>query len=362
MMYNIQWTIKKVVVILIKTICLDEENLNKALLKEPAEHLKAGNLVAFPTETVYGLGADGLNPEAVKKIFIAKSRPADNPLILHVNDLDMVKELVQIIPESGYKLMEKYWPGPMTLIMEKSLIVPDIITAGLDTVAIRMPNNKIALELINQVGRPLAAPSSNKSGSPSPTRAEHVIKDLSQDIDMVIDGGSTDIGLESTVIDLTGDIPMILRPGSITLEELRKVLPNIEEDKSLVDKNVVPKSPGQKYRHYAPKADMFIYKGSLDFMVGNINKDLRKYKNEGKKVAIVGSEESLGFYNHSLVFNLGTRKNLNNIGRNLFDILRKLDELDVDIILSETVESKGLGKAIMNRLEKASGGNIIEER
>ena len=331
---------------------------DKASLKYGGNLLREGKLVAFPTETVYGLGADGLNETAVANIFKAKGRPQDNPLILHVDSIDMVEKLVKEIPEKARKLMDKFWPGPLTIILEKSNLVPDIITGGLDTVAIRMPESRLARDLISYAGRPIAAPSANTSGRPSPTTGEHVYEDLKDKIDLVLDGGKVGIGLESTVVDLSEGVATILRPGAVTLEDLQEVLGQVGEDKSLKDKDAVPKSPGQKYKHYAPKTEMILFVGPNEKMVENIVEYTKKYQLEGKKVGIIGREKNLASYQAEVVHSLGG--NLDEIGKNLFYVYRLFDSENVDIILSESVEEIGFGKAIMNRMKKAAGGNIIE--
>ena len=345
-----------------KILRINPLNPELDLIAEGARYIRKGKLVAFPTETVYGLGANGLDEEAVKNIFIAKGRPQDNPLILHVSKIDEVRPLVKSIPEEAKILMEEFWPGPLTIIFERSSIVPDIITAGLNTVAIRMPNHPVALELIEASGVPIAAPSANTSGKPSPTLAEHVIEDLYGKIDMILDGGPTGVGLESTVLDLTTDVPTILRPGGITLETIRHFIPNAELDLSIISSNekIVPKSPGQKYRHYAPKAEMIVFTGDVENIVEAIKDRAKKYEMEGKKVGIMATEETKDKYSQGLVISVGSRKMKGTIARNLFNTLRKFDEIGVDIILSEGVEMGQIGTAIMNRLKKASGGNIIK--
>ncbi len=345
-----------------KIIKIDENNIDKNLIGEAVRIIKNGGLVAFPTETVYGLGANGLDEEAVKKIFIAKGRPQDNPLILHVYSTDQVEDLVEEIPPVAKLCMDKFWPGPLTIILKKSPKVPDIISAGLDTVAIRMPENKIALEIIRLSNTPIAAPSANTSGKPSPTSARHVIEDLMGRIDMIVDGGDTGIGLESTVLDLSTDIPMILRPGGVTKEDLSKTIPNITIDSSIIkeDEKLIPKSPGQKYRHYAPKAEMFVFSGQVDSIVEAIIVNTEKYTKEGKRVGIICTDETKDFYKEGVIISMGSRKNKETIARNLFNTLRIFDHLDVDIILAEGVDLSNLGIAIMNRMMKAASGKIIK--
>lgn len=342
-------------------IKVNKQNPEKALIKKGADIIRSGGLVAFPTETVYGLGANGLDEEAVRKIFIAKGRPQDNPLILHVAEKDQVPPLVEFISKEAEELMEKFWPGPLTLLFKRSKLVPDCITAGLDTVAIRMPNHPVASALIKASGVPIAAPSANTSGKPSPTLANHVIEDLYGKIHMIIDGGKTGIGVESTVLDMSGDKPLILRPGGVTLEQLRDILPQVEEDLSIIkdDENIVPKSPGQKYKHYAPKGEMYLFVGNLDNVVNAIDEYANKYIELGKKVGIMATDETKSKYDKGVILSIGSRKDKESIARNLFSTLREFDEKGVDIILAEGIDSQGIGKAIMNRMKKAAGGNII---
>ena len=330
--------------------------INSSNIKKAAEIIKKGGTVIFPTETVYGLGANGLDEEACKKIFQAKGRPSDNPLILHISSMEQLDKIVKEIPESARKLADKFWPGPLTIIFEKSPIVGDIISAGLNTVAVRMPNNEIALELIRLSGCPIAAPSANTSGKPSPTNVDHVIEDMNGRVDMIIDGGQCNIGLESTVLDLTGDCPTILRPGGVTKEQIQEVLGSCEYDIYLIksDENIVPKSPGQKYRHYSPKAELILYKGSLSNMVDNIVEDCKRYQDIGKKVGILATEQTKNTYENGTVLVVGDREKPSTIANKLFHVLREFDSLGVDIILAESFENVGLGKAIMNRIEKAA--------
>lgn len=343
-----------------KIVKVDANNIKEEIIIEAGEIIKKGGTVAFPTETVYGLGANGLDEKAVEKIFTAKGRPQDNPLILHIASEKQLEELVEDIPEEAFKLIDRFWPGPLTIIFKKSSIVPDKITGGLSTVAIRMPNNNIALKIIEAAKVPIAAPSANTSGRPSPTKASHVIEDLYGKINMVVDGGSTGIGVESTVLDMSGDIPIILRPGGITYEDLSLLIDKVEYDKGIIrdDEEIVPKSPGQKYRHYAPKGKMTVFSGNIDNIVSNINKLARKYMEEGKKVGIMATEETKNRYLNGIILVVGSRKNKETIAKNLFNTIREFDNLGVDIILAEGIEKIGIGRAIMNRMVKASGSNV----
>lgn len=340
---------------------LDVDNIDRKFIKQAVDILQTGGTVVFPTETVYGLGANGLDSEAVKKIFQAKGRPSDNPLILHVHSIEQVEELVEHIPHIARLCMEKFWPGPLTIIFKKSSRVPYIITAGLDTVAIRMPRNNIALEIIKEANIPIAAPSANLSGRPSPTTAKHVIDDLVGKVDMIIDGGSTGVGIESTVLDLSGDIPMILRPGAVTKEDLKEIIFNIEVDSSIIssDENIIPKSPGQKYKHYAPNAEMIVFTGEINNIINTINKEIIEYRKKGKKTGIMCTDETKDYYKDVLSLSLGSRKRPETISHNLFNILRIMDEENVDIILAEGIEISNIGLAIMNRMMKASSGRVI---
>lgn len=344
-----------------KLIEIDEKNIDDDLLNVPVEILRSGGLVAFPTETVYGLGANAFDEEAVSNIFKAKGRPSDNPLIVHISNMSQLEEITEQIPEELKPLMKEFWPGPLTLLFKKSKRVPFKTSGGLDTVAVRMPKNEIALAIIGASGLPIAAPSANTSGRPSPTRAEHVLEDLSGLVDVIIDGGSTGVGIESTVLDLSEDSPMILRPGAVTYEELVKFLPNLKYDPAteIVKEGSKPKSPGQKYRHYSPVARMEIISGDTEKMVAKINEIYKEYTNGGLKVGIMASDETLKNYAEVNVLSMGSRKNLETISRNLFHMLREFDKLNVDIILAEGVEESGIGKAIMNRMKKAAGENII---
>ncbi len=340
-----------------KIVKVDPENIDYEVIKEAAKIINEGGTVVFPTETVYGIGADALNDEAVDKIFRAKGRPQDNPLIVHISSFDELNDLASEIPERAKILADKFWPGPMTMILNKKDALSDKITAGLDTAAIRLPSNEIALALIKESKKPIAAPSANTSGKPSPTEVSHVIEDLMGKVDMIIDGGSTYIGLESTVVDMTTDIPMILRPGGITLEDIKEVLGNCEYDPAIIKSNekIVPKSPGQKYRHYHPKADVILYKGNIENITKKINEDYEKFETDGKKVGIMSTVQTKQSYGSKYNICVGDRTIPLSISSNLFRDLRKFDQEGIEIILAESVDEDGLGKAIMNRLSKASG-------
>ncbi len=342
-----------------KVYVLDGKEDSK-FIKEAAECIKKDGIVAFPTETVYGLGANALKADCVKKIFEAKGRPQDNPLIIHVASKD-IDEYVKNVPEVAKKLMEKFWPGPLTLILEKRDIVPMQTSANLNTIGIRMPNNKVALELIKESGVPIAAPSANISGRPSPTTIDVCVEDLKGKVDYIIGGEKCDVGLESTIVDCTVEPPLVLRPGGITLEMLRTIREDIEIDKGLLrnDSNFKPKAPGMKYRHYAPNAKLKIILGNREKTIEKINEMVHNYIDAGEKVGILATEESKDSYKLGEKIVIGSYKRLDEVASNLFEALRQFNELGVDIILAEGFEEKGLGIAIMNRLNKAAGYDII---
>lgn len=342
---------------------MDKNNIDIESVSIAADILRSGGLVAFPTETVYGLGANALNEKAVRGIFAAKGRPSDNPLIVHVSHIDMVKGLVKDIPELALKLMERFWPGPLTLIMEKSSCVPEIITAGLITVAVRMPAHPIALKIIEESKVPVAAPSANISGKPSPTEAKHVIEDLMGKVELIIDGGSSQIGLESTVLDLTVSPPMILRPGGITKEQLEEVAGKVNIDKSILldhQSDLKPRAPGMKYTHYSPNADVIIIEGNVEACVEKIKELIMDYEKKGVSVGILATEQTKEQYTRGAVMSLGDREKPDTIASNLFKGLRYLDNKGVKVILAEAVENAGVGLAVMNRMKKAAGYNIIK--
>lgn len=343
---------------------IDKYHFDKKQLEEAGKMIKNGGLVAFPTETVYGLGGNALDEEAAKKIYRAKGRPSDNPLIVHIADISALDELAVDIPENAKKLAEAFWPGPLTMILKKSAIVPKGTTGGLDSVAIRMPNHPIALELIRQSGCYIAAPSANTSGRPSPTMAKHVEEDLLGKIDYIIDGGDVSVGIESTIVDLTGDTVIILRPGVITKENIEKMIGDVEYDPAIMQKEnvegMVAKAPGMKYKHYAPKGKLTIIKGEIENVIRVINEQSIKKEKEGHLTGVIATEETKDSYLMGVVKSIGSRKEEETIAANLYKILREFDEIGTEYIYSESFEKGDLGQAIMNRLLKAAGYDILE--
>ncbi len=339
--------------------CIDRDVLNRA-----GDIIKAGGLVAFPTETVYGLGGDALNPGASKKIYAAKGRPSDNPLIVHIYRLEDLFEVADNVSRDAMKLAEKFWPGPLTMIFKKKDRVPSETTGGLDTVAVRMPSNRIAAEFIEAAGGYIAAPSANLSGRPSPTEASHVIEDMDGRIDMIIDGGSSVIGLESTIVDMTGDVPMILRPGYINGQMIEEVTGKVEYDPAVFgagDGSLPPKAPGMKYRHYAPKGTLTIVKGEQDAVIGYMKEALSQGLKKGLKVGIIATEETKDNYpGATLIANVGARSDEEAIARHLYSVLRQCDDENIDLIFSEDFSTPRMGQAIMNRLIKAAGHKLVE--
>lgn len=345
-----------------RIVKIDEEHIDDELIEQAGRIIKSGGLVAFPTETVYGLGGDALNPDSSKKIYAAKGRPSDNPLIVHVAEFDAIKKIVKEIPEKAKKLSDAFWPGPLTIIMDKSDAVPYETTGGLDTVAVRFPVDKVARAFIKASGGYIAAPSANISGRPSPTCAKYVIEDMNGRIDMIIDGADNNIGLESTIIDLTGEVPMLLRPGYITIDELRNVLGEVDIDKTIMDGNCKdrPKAPGMRYRHYAPKGDLTIVSGSDTKVVEYINLEVAKAKANGKKVGIIATQDNIEAYTCDSIKCIGDKKDEKTIAHRLYTILREFDDEDVEVMYSECFDASGVGQAIMNRLLKAAGHKLID--
>lgn len=346
-------------------------------ISEAAEILKQGGLVAFPTETVYGLGGNGLDKEAAKKIYAAKGRPSDNPLILHVSSIEEVYPLVKALPEKAKKLMEAFWPGPLTLVLPKSDIVPKESTGGLETVALRSPENALTLDLIRACGFPIAGPSANFSGRPSPTEASHVLEDLGGRIEGILEDGAVGIGVESTIVDLSEDYPTLLRPGAITIEDLEEVLgEKVAIDPTLLGKSMAegftPKAPGMKYRHYAPKAEMILFKKKEEDETRSGQEDIAKSilsygekelsGSPEKRIWILCGEDTASLYEGDGRFTvqiLGRREEPLSMTHNLFRLLRKADEEGAELILGECYSEEGVGFALMNRLKKAAGQRIF---
>lgn len=341
-----------------KIIRMDEEHIDEQAIEEAGSIIRRGGLVAFPTETVYGLGGDALNGASSARIYSAKGRPSDNPLIVHIADMEALTPIVEQVPEAAYKLADRFWPGPLTMIFRKAQCVPRETTGGLDTVAVRMPSNKIARALIRAAGGYIAAPSANLSGRPSPTFAKYVIEDMTGRIDMILDGGGSDIGLESTILDLTGEAPTILRPGYITEELLREVIGGVELDAGSIDETSgqAPKAPGMKYRHYAPKGVLTIVEGDTDRVTEYISGQLAKCRREGKKTGVLAQVETAEGYPADSVKVLENEKAA---AKGLFAALREFDEENVQVIYAEAFRETGVGRAVMNRLLKAAGHQIV---
>ena len=328
-------------------------------IEEAAQLIRDGELVGMPTETVYGLGANALDETAVRKIFAAKGRPADNPLIVHVSCLDEIVPLVKSIPESAKRLMEAFWPGPMTLILPKSDAIPSVVSAGLDTVGIRLPQSEAARALIRAAGRPIAAPSANRSGRPSPTTAQHVFEDMDGRIPLILDGGASEVGVESSVIDATGEVPVILRPGGITPEMVERVLGDVRVDEHVMSplaEGDVVRSPGMKYKHYAPKANTVIFDGAAERVIAAICTRYDEAEAAGERPAILGFDEH-DFGGRTRI-SLGSVKRPQDAAARLFGALRELDERGETVALCEAVEATGIGLAVMNRMGRAAGFDI----
>lgn len=373
-----------------RVVIKDREHIKDEDLLEAARILREGGLVAFPTETVYGLGGNALDAEAAGKIYAAKGRPSDNPLIAHISCAKELEPLVKEVPEAGRKLMEAFWPGPLTMIFPKSAKVPYGTTGGLDTVAVRMPDDPVANRLIALAGVPVAAPSANTSGRPSPTTADHVWQDMNSRIDMIIDGGPVGIGVESTIVDVSSAIPTVLRPGAITMEMLEAVLGEVAVDPAILgpmSADVKPKAPGMKYKHYAPKAELTLVEpeavrmqaeetgakpedtGRQTFaamnndqiwrMVAKVKELAQEKLAQGYRVGIICTDESREDYPEGVVRSIGARESQASVAHNLYALLREFDDLKVDFIFSESFTQDHLGQAIMNRLSKAAGYKIV---
>ena len=332
------------------------------LMRKAGEIIKNGGLVAIPTETVYGLAGNALDPESSKKIYAAKGRPSDNPLIVHIAEFEALGPIVRNIPEKAERLALKYWPGPLTMIFYKSDKVPKETTGGLDTVAVRMPVNKTALNFIKAAGGYIAAPSANSSGRPSCTTAEHVYEDLNGKIPLIIDGGDVGIGLESTIVDMTGDIPVLLRPGYISHSQLEEVLGNVLIDPNVngaeLKEDIRPRAPGMKYKHYAPKGELYIVHGAEKNCIDRINSECHDHLERGETAAVICLDTEVEKYTADVVSSLGNT--YEDAAHNLFKCLRQMDEKNVEYMYIRSFDGEGLGMAIMNRLIRAAGHKIIE--
>ena len=360
-----------------QVIKVDPKSPEENIIKEAGDIIREGGLVAFPTETVYGLGGDALDPEASKKIYAAKGRPSDNPLIVHIADIEALDRIVTEVPEAARKLAKAWWPGPLTMIFNKTKAVPDETSGGLDTVAVRMPDHPVAAALIRAGGGYIAAPSANTSGRPSPTTAQHVKEDLDGKIPVILDAGPVKIGLESTIVDFTEEIPVILRPGFINKAMLQDVLGEVKMDPGLSseNENIRPKAPGMRYRHYAPKASLTIVEGDSEAVIRRILALAAEEEAQGRTVGLLVSDETADRYEPAetrepagktqasakrLIRAAGHMASEEEIAHNLYALLREFDERGVDVIYSEAFDAPQLGDAIMNRLIKAAGHHVIE--
>ena len=343
---------------------VDKDDPDIELIRKAAHILRDGGLVAFPTETVYGLGANAFNSDAVQKIFKIKKRPLSDPIIVHISHMSQLEDIVVDVPKIAYKLADSFWPGPLTMIMRRGNKVPSIVSSGLPTVAVRMPSHPISIALINESGVPVAAPSANIFSKPSSTKAQHIIDDFSDSVDMIIDGGDSNIGVESTVVDLTQSPPLLLRPGGTPLEKLRELIPNIHFHAQYIkiDESCALTSPGQLTKHYSPNTKLMLFKGEVIEMRAKMKQTIKKLVDEGKKVgALVPIEDVDALKDLDVkIFSLGSETDLKVVARNLFSGMRELDILGLDIILVRSLDSDGLGLAILDRMIRASDGKIIE--
>jgi len=331
---------------------------NNPQVVDAAQFLQNNEVVALPTETVYGLGGNAESDEAVAKIYAAKGRPGDNPLIIHIAEREQLTRFVAEVPERAKRLMDAFWPGPLTIIFKKKEgVLSETATAGLETVAVRMPDHPVALALLKTCGLPIAAPSANSSGKPSPTKADHVLDDLNGKIAGVLDGGPTGVGVESTVVDCTEAVPVILRPGGVTKEQLEAIVGEVHIDAALTNEAARPKAPGMKYKHYAPNAPLYMVSGTKEFLQHLVEKK----QQEGLRVGVLTTVENMEWYQADLVLACGKRSALETVAAGLYDCLRRFNQENVDVIFSEMFPSEGVGHAIMNRLQKAAGNKLIRE-
>ena len=340
---------------------MTEEKIDIPAILQAGEILRGGGLVAFPTETVYGLGGDAFNPESSRKIYAAKGRPSDNPLIVHIYRLEDLEKVALKVPPAAWRLAESFWPGPLTMILPKKPELPPETTGGLDTVAVRFPSNRIAQALIEAGGGYIAAPSANRSGRPSPTLASYCREDLDGRVDMIIDGGKVGLGLESTIIDLTEETPVILRPGFITWENLSGLLGDVDAG-SLVpglDDDTAPKAPGMKYRHYAPKGTLTVVDGTREAVTAYVNDRIRRCRASGIRTGVICTDETKDRYEADIVRSAGSRQDREAVAGELFRILREFDDEGAEEIYAEAFDTSGVGRAVMNRLLKAAGSRIV---
>ncbi len=345
-----------------KVIRVDAAHPDPAVIERAAQLMRGGQVVVFPTETVYGLGADAFQPAALERIFAAKGRPFSDPLIVHIADQSWLKHLTSSIPESARRLADAFWPGPLTLILPRSPRVPSLVTAGLETVAVRMPRHSVALALIGALGSPVAAPSANRFMHVSPTSAQHVFSDLGGRVPLILDGGPCDVGVESTVLNLCSETPIILRPGGVSLEELRSVLPEVQPPaprQPLQSDDAAQVAPGQLMTHYSPAVPLLLFDGSPEKMRAAMREELRRRQAKGETVGVLVADEDVPTFEGALVYSLGDAANPARIANGLFAGMCALEEASVSVILCRNFENAGLGLAIRDRLLKAAGGKII---
>jgi L-threonylcarbamoyladenylate synthase len=345
-----------------KVVFVDEKHIDMQELAKAGELIKQGELVAFPTETVYGLGGDALKEDSARKIYEAKGRPSDNPLIIHIAKWEDIHYICKDIPKAAKKLADAFWPGPLTMILKKTDVVPMATTGGLETVAVRLPSHEVAKAFIEAAGGYVAAPSANVSGRPSPTLAKYVFEDMEGKIPLIIDGGVVGIGVESTIVDLTEETPVILRPGYITYEMLQEVLGRVSEDVTMMEslKDVAPKAPGMKYRHYAPKGSLTIVDGDTEAVIAYINEACKEAALEGKRTGVLCTSETAERYTADCIKCIGSRADENTVAQGLYKVLRECDDEQLEVLFAESFETEGIGQAIMNRLLKAAGHQVIQ--
>lgn len=350
---------------------VDPEHIpaSDSAIREASALLQAGRTVAFPTETVYGLGADARSDDAVARIYAAKGRPSDNPLIVHIARRAQLEELTEDVSPVAERLIARFWPGPLTIVFPaKPGVLSPKVTAGLNTVAVRMPDHPVALALIAASGCPIAAPSANRSGRPSPTRASHVLEDLAGRIAGVVDGGASGVGLESTVVEVRGDAITVLRPGGVSLEQLRDVAPDVALDPALAqaappdDASFQPRSPGMKYAHYAPRGRMLVVAGDAALVRQRILRELAHAREQGQRTGVLTFDEHAPAYGEAaeLVRTYGRASDYAEAAKRLYDALRAFDEAGIEFIVAEGLREEGIGHAVMNRLVKAASGHIVK--